>query len=293
MQYTGAATSSDRSFTIGTGGATLDASGTGAVTFSNPSAPVFSEPNQARTITLTGVNTGSNTLATLLSDNGTGATTLLKGGTGTWAINGANTYTGGTTITGGTLKVNNATASGTGTGAVTVGSGAALGGFGKITGPVTIHSGAHLAPGDGVGTLTVGNLSLSAGAVLDYEFTLNSGNDLVAVTLPGGLTLNNAGFNLFAAGSTTRWTNPGTYNLLQYSGTLGGSGIAGLSVLNPQSGLQYSFGNTGSFVTLTITSPRRHSPLGLALPAEAGILLVIGAAAFPMARMQSRHLARR
>ena len=178
------------------------------MTFSNPSAPVFSEPNQTRTITLTGVSSGSNTLATLLSDNGTGATTLVKNGTGTWAINGANTYTGGTTITGGTLKVNNATASGTGTGAVTVGSGAALGGFGKITGPVTINSGAHLAPGDGVGTLTVGNLSLSAGAVLDYEFTLNSGNDLVAVTLPGGLTLNNAGFNLFAAGSTTRWTNP-------------------------------------------------------------------------------------
>ncbi|MGV3531326.1 MAG: beta strand repeat-containing protein, partial [Chthoniobacteraceae bacterium] len=92
------------------------------------------------------------------------------------------------------------------------------------------------------------------GAVLDYEFTLASGNDLVAVTLPNGLTLNDVGFNLFTAGSSTRWTNPDTYNLLQYSGALGGSGVAGLSVLDPQSGLEYAFGSTGSFVTLTITS---------------------------------------
>ncbi|MGV3532098.1 MAG: beta strand repeat-containing protein, partial [Chthoniobacteraceae bacterium] len=208
LRFTGDATTTDRSFTIGAGGATLDASGAGALTFSSTGPLEFTTADQARTLTLTGSNTGNNTLSAPLTNNGTGVTSLTKTGSGTWAITGPSTYTGGTTVSGGTLKVNNATGSGTGAGAVSVNAGGALGGFGTISGSVTVSAGGHILPGDGVGTLTVGNLSLSTGAVLDYEFTLASGNDLVAVTLPNGLTLNDVGFNLFTAGSSTRWTNP-------------------------------------------------------------------------------------
>ncbi len=255
LRYTGASASTDRALTVGAGGATLDASGSGAITFSNPAAIILAEPNVARTIGLSGSNTGNNTIAAPLDDSGTGATSLVKSGPGTWALSAASSFTGGTTVTGGLLRLNNTTGSGLGTGAVLVSPGGSLGGLGSVSGGVTVNTDGRLSPGDnGVGTLTVGNLSISPGAIFDYEFALNSGNDLVAVTLPGGLTLNGAGFNLFAAGSTTRFTNPGTYNLLQYNGALGGTGTGGLSVLNPQSGLNYAFGSNAGFVTLTIST---------------------------------------
>ena len=60
---------------------------------------------------------------TLISGNvgGMGSVSdLNKDGGGTLTLSGANTYTGGTAVNGGTLLVNNALGSGTGTGAVTV-----------------------------------------------------------------------------------------------------------------------------------------------------------------------------
>ena len=75
----------------------------------------------------------------------------------------------------------------------------ALAGAGTLTGPVTVNGLAHLAPGDntsgnfgGVGTLTVGALTLSSGAVADFD--LGSSSDLLAVT--GTLTLNGATVNV-------------------------------------------------------------------------------------------------
>lgn len=66
-----------------------------------------------------------------------------------------NTYVGGTTVAGGTLTVNNASGSGTGTGAVVVEDGGVLGGIGIVSGATTIEDGGTLAPGtNGVGTLT-------------------------------------------------------------------------------------------------------------------------------------------
>jgi autotransporter-associated beta strand protein len=105
LQYTGAAVSSDRLFTLTANGGTLDASGSGALTLTNTGAVGFSGSG-ARTLTLQGTNTGNNSLAALIGDGTGGSTSLVKQGTGTWVLaNTANTYTGSTTITGGTLTV--------------------------------------------------------------------------------------------------------------------------------------------------------------------------------------------
>jgi fibronectin-binding autotransporter adhesin len=103
FQYTGAATSTDRLFTLGTSGSTIDASGAGPVTFNNFGAVAYSGSGP-RTLTLTGSNTGSNSLAAAVADGTGGATSLLKSGSGIWLLSNANSYTGLTTISAGTLR---------------------------------------------------------------------------------------------------------------------------------------------------------------------------------------------
>jgi fibronectin-binding autotransporter adhesin len=107
LKYSGNGASSDRLFTVGTGttGATIDASGTGALNLTGTGIMGFSGTS-TRTLTLTGSNTGDNTLAAVINNDGSGnATSLIKSGTGTWVVSGASNYTGVTTISGGTLKV--------------------------------------------------------------------------------------------------------------------------------------------------------------------------------------------
>jgi autotransporter-associated beta strand protein len=81
---------------------------------------------------------------------------LIKTGQGTMRLGISSTYALGTTVSNGTLFVDNASGSGTGSGGVAVYDGT-LGGTGIIGGPVTTFSGGTLAPGstNAIGTLTL------------------------------------------------------------------------------------------------------------------------------------------
>ena len=101
---------------------------------------------------IVGNNNLSTTFSGLMQDGpffGFGGS-LTKIGNGKLTLSKANTYTGGTTVSKGTLLVTNRTGSATGTGAVQVNKGT-LGGTGIITGAVTVgtgrSSGAVLLPG--------------------------------------------------------------------------------------------------------------------------------------------------
>jgi fibronectin-binding autotransporter adhesin len=110
LQYTGTGGSTDRQFTLGANGGALDASGTGAIAFSNVAAVTLAGTGN-RTLTLTGTNSDNNSLSARL-DNPTvgGTTSLTKNGTGTWILNNSDgTYTGVTTIAGGVLGVDKLT----------------------------------------------------------------------------------------------------------------------------------------------------------------------------------------
>ncbi len=164
---------------------------------------------------------------------------LVKNGSNTLTLSGkTSTYSGGTTINGGTLVAANATgSSATGTGSVIVGGSSAIGtptlaGAGFISGLVTINGASggaagHLSPGtSGAGTLTLnGGLTLSAGANLDY--TLGTASTLAtvsgaALTLNSGITLNVAKGAGFATGTT--------FQLIHYSSlTDNSSNFAGWS----------------------------------------------------------------
>lgn len=147
-----------------------------------------------------------------------GSGLLVKSGAGTMALIGVgtNTYSGGTVVSNGTLLVNNAGGSGTGSGGVTVEAGGTLGGGGLITGAVEVKDNATLSPGNSAGTITVGQLTLRDASVLEFE--LGETNDLVRVV--GNLILDG---NLYV--SALSGFESGIYTLFTYTGSLTDNGL--------------------------------------------------------------------
>jgi autotransporter-associated beta strand protein len=163
---------------------------------------------------------GSNTTFLGRITNGVGAVSITKVGTGTLALSGNNTYSGATTVSGGTLLVNNTAGSGTGSGAVSVTAGT-LGGTGAISGVVSVGAGGNLSPGTSIGTLAINNsLSLAGTTTIEVSrngFTLASDRivGLTSVSFGGSLVVNNVGpdamvqgnsFQLFNTGGTGNFT---------------------------------------------------------------------------------------
>lgn len=198
LRYTGNAASTDRLFSVGVSGATLDASGTGALVFSNTGPVAFNGQNGARTLTLTGTSTAGNTLAAQIGDNN-GATSLTKSGNGTWVLSAANSFSGGTTLAGGTLRLTNTTGSALGTGAVTVNAGALLTGPGAFS----------------------GNLVLNG--------TYAPGSSPALVALPGSFTVGSTGHVQIEIGGATRGVN---YDAIDIGGTLNAGGTLDVSFID-------------------------------------------------------------
>ena len=203
------------------------------------------------TYVIGGLNSNTTFAGTIT--NGTSGTSphivaLTEIGSGTFTLSGTNSYSGGTTVSNGTLLVNNVGGSGTGTGAVTVVSGATLGGSGVIGGPVMVNG--TLAPGSpdtgvGVGTLTISNsLVVNSGAVLQYA--LGTSSDLTAVS--GDLTLGGT-LDITDAGGFTNTT----YTLFTYGGALTCTNV---SIGTAPAGYTYTIStSTPGQVNLDVTLP--------------------------------------
>lgn len=98
--------STTRLFTIGSGGATIESAGGTPLQFTNTGINPGSTATGNRTLTLTGTNTGNNSIAGIIADAGAGSIqSVTKNGTGKWALNGTNSYTGTTTVNAGTLQL--------------------------------------------------------------------------------------------------------------------------------------------------------------------------------------------
>ncbi len=248
LRYTGAGATTGRLFTLGTAGGTIEANGSGALVFDSTGSVVLTGTDAARTLTLGGTSGGGlvNVLTPILGDNGTGATSVVKAGANTWALAGANTYTGTTSVLGGVLSVSAdanlgaGTASntltlnvggtlattatfalssargisltGTGNGTISVAAGTTLSYAGVIAGPAT----ATLVKA-GAGTLVLsgnstygGATSLTAGVILLGNHDALPTGTTLAMSGSSELVLN--GFNQTVAGLTSSGTAPRVRN---------------------------------------------------------------------------------
>ena len=145
----------------------------------------------------------------IIGDNATDGG-LTKKGAGTLTLTGASSYTGTTTVSNGTLRVNGSIAGGT----VTVAPGATLDGTGTVNAPIDVQSGGTLAAGNSIGTLTVNGASTLAGTVV-AEVTNGPSSDLINFT--GGATLGGT-LTVVANGTLTSGQ---TFNL--FEGALSGT----------------------------------------------------------------------
>lgn len=103
--------------------------------------------------------TGTGTISGVIS--GTGGVTKIDN-PGTWVLTGANTYSGATTVSAGFLQVGSAGTGRTGTGNVTVQSGATLFGTGVVRGAsFTAASGSNLHAGDSTAATSFGTLNFT------------------------------------------------------------------------------------------------------------------------------------
>jgi fibronectin-binding autotransporter adhesin len=203
--------------------ATLDmnAADTGAVGLSTGFGLVIGALTGSRDLALGSgtVYIGNNGLSTTYSGALSGNASVAKSGSGTLSLNGANIYTGLTTVYAGTL-----------------------GGTGVISGPVTVAAGGTLAPGNFPGTLIINNAFTNKGTVfLELNASSLTADQVTGVTdasYGGSLVVSNLSATPVAAGQTYQlFTASGTTSGNFTNITLLGTGASGLTgTFNPANG---------------------------------------------------------
>jgi autotransporter-associated beta strand protein len=194
VQYVGTGDSTDRLFTLATsntgssGGLTIRNDGSGGLDFTNTGAIVFDNSASSSQafglpLTLSGSYSGTNSFAPVIADN-SGATksSLVVSGSGAWIVSGNNSFSGGSTLSGGVARLILGSASALGTGTLTMNGGLAAGL--DLSGVNAVQNAVVLG-GNSAGIVGSNNIEL-AGVVS------SAGNRLLTIANTGTTTFSNA-----------------------------------------------------------------------------------------------------
>ncbi len=187
----------------------------------------------------------------------TGSINLTKAGSGVLSLEGANDYTGTTTVSGGTLLINDNSAASSSV--ITVNSNATLGGIGATGGSVSISGGGIVAPGKTTagqlaGTFSPNSLTLNPNSTLKFDLGSNATTyDKLNVT--GGLSLVDSATKINIDIADLGGANPlsaGTYHLITY-GSLSGS-FSDLNLRSFPTTFGYQLQDIGTGVDLIVSA---------------------------------------
>jgi fibronectin-binding autotransporter adhesin len=283
LSYTGTATSSNRTWTVGST-STISNDGSGALTLSGGATL-----NAGSTLTFGGSYTGGvNTFSGVISGTGN----LGSSGTATWVLTGANTRTGTIKVDGGTLRAGNAQAFGTVTD-VTVNGGtldlngnnlapASLNGTGGTvalgSANLTLNLGTGITNSYGGSITGTGSLTkLGAGTL-----TLTGASTYTGATTVGGGTL---ALDFSPAGGPTGGIISASSALIMNGGTVKITGAAGETNVQEFGGLTITTGNntvsatsgTGGMTTVNLGDITRTGGLANFVLPTAGAITTTGA----------------
>ncbi len=184
LLYTGGAASTNRVINLAgtTGGATIDSSGTGALTFTGTTSgnTITATGAGAKTLTLTGTTFGNTITGGIVDNSSTNKTSLTKSGSGSWILSGVNTYTGTTTISAGTLVLD---ATGTIANSTTIN----LGTTGS-PGTLDLTAKSAFTFGSTQTVSGVGTINIGSGKTLTVDGAFSPGNSTGIVNVTGDLT---------------------------------------------------------------------------------------------------------
>lgn len=217
-------------------------SGTGAISLFNATLST----GNASDATLSGIISGTN-----------GA--LIKTGTGTLTLSGANTYNGGTTISAGTLVLNQVaggTIGAAGTSQITIASGGNL--LSNVTGTLAnrffISSSTDASIGAASGTtLTLTGDQFVTAPPFTLTFGSSSATGTIDLAMPSGVTIG-AGMRANIAGGTVRTSNAFGASVLSLAsgGTTIGNGATSATL--DVNGVSFNLVNLGGNASGTLTN---------------------------------------